>query len=106
MARTSIAISLILVETLREVELGRAPFVPNRLILHAYGILMTRSPVPASSDGRGSFEPRLYRFGCEAPRRSVGDSRTAPAWITLLHVDDRIDEFCTRSFRAGLPTAI
>jgi hypothetical protein len=41
MARTSIAISLILVETLREAELGRAPFVPNRLILHAYGILMT-----------------------------------------------------------------
>ena len=43
MARTSIAISLILVETLREVELGRAPFVPNRLILHAYGILMTHT---------------------------------------------------------------
>ena len=41
MARTSIAISLILVETLREIELGRARFVPNRLILHAYGILMT-----------------------------------------------------------------
>jgi len=36
----------------------------------------------------------------------LGDSRTAPAGITLLHVDDRIDEFCTRSFRAGLPTAI
>ena len=35
----------------------------------------------------------------------LGDSRTAPAGITLLHVDDRIDEFCTRSFRAGLPTA-
>jgi hypothetical protein len=47
MARTSIAISLILVETLREVELGRAPFVPNRLILHAYGILMTHRGKPA-----------------------------------------------------------
>jgi hypothetical protein len=36
----------------------------------------------------------------------LGDSRTAPAGITLLHGDDRINEFCTRSFRAGLPTAI
>jgi len=36
----------------------------------------------------------------------LGDSGTAPAGITLLHVDDRMDEFCTRSFRAGLPTAI
>jgi hypothetical protein len=47
MARTSIAISLILVETGREVELGRAPFVPNRLILRAYGILMTHRLVHA-----------------------------------------------------------
>jgi hypothetical protein len=36
----------------------------------------------------------------------LSDSRTAPAGITLLHFDDRTDEFCTRSFRAGLPTAI
>jgi len=36
----------------------------------------------------------------------LGDSGTALAEITLLHVDDRMDEFCTRSFRAGLPTAI
>jgi hypothetical protein len=36
----------------------------------------------------------------------LGDSGTAPAGITLLHVHDRMDEFCTRSFRAGLPTAI
>src|SRR6516225_2538688 len=34
------------------------------------------------------------------------DSRTAPVGITPLHFDDRIDEFCTRSFRAGLATAI
>jgi len=34
------------------------------------------------------------------------DSRTAPVGITLLHIDDRTDEFCARSFRAGLPTAI
>jgi len=34
------------------------------------------------------------------------DSRTAPVGITLLHFDDRTDEFCTRSFRAGLPPAI
>ena len=36
----------------------------------------------------------------------LSDSRTAPVGITLLHFDDRMDEFCTRSFRAGLPTAI
>ncbi|HEX8799508.1 MAG TPA: hypothetical protein VF772_12895 [Terriglobales bacterium] len=36
----------------------------------------------------------------------LGDSRTAPVGITLLHLDDRTDEFCTRSFRAGLPTTI
>jgi hypothetical protein len=42
-AKASIAIRLILVETALEVELGRAPFVPNRLILHAYSILMTHT---------------------------------------------------------------
>src|SRR2546429_190482 len=31
--------------------------------------------------------------------------RTAPVGITLLHFDDRMDEFRTRSLRAGLPTA-
>ena len=36
----------------------------------------------------------------------LGDSRTAPVGITLLHFDDHTDEFCVRSFRAGLPTAI
>jgi len=36
----------------------------------------------------------------------LGDSRTAPVGITLLHFDDRTDEFCARSFPAGLPTAI
>jgi hypothetical protein len=34
------------------------------------------------------------------------DSRTAPGRITLLHFGDRMNEFCARSFRAGLPTAI
>ena len=34
------------------------------------------------------------------------DSRTAPVGITLLHFDDRMNEFYARSFRAGLPTAI
>ena len=34
------------------------------------------------------------------------DSRTAPVGITLLHFDDRMNEFCTRPLRAGLPTAI
>jgi hypothetical protein len=34
------------------------------------------------------------------------DSRTTPVGITQLHFDDRTDEFCARSFRAGLPSAI
>src|SRR5438309_9379293 len=34
------------------------------------------------------------------------DSRTAPVGIALLHFDDRTDEFCARSFRAGLQSAI
>src|ERR1700722_5547007 len=34
------------------------------------------------------------------------NSRTAPAGIPLLHFDHRVDEFCTRSLRAGLETAI
>src|SRR5437879_10188137 len=33
------------------------------------------------------------------------NSRTAPVGITLLHFDDRTDEFCARTFRAGLPAA-
>ena len=36
----------------------------------------------------------------------LGDSRTAPVGIALLHFDDRTDEFCARSFRAGLQSAI
>ena len=34
------------------------------------------------------------------------DSRTTPAGIALLHFDDRMDEFCTRSLRAGLAIVI
>jgi hypothetical protein len=36
----------------------------------------------------------------------LGDSRTAPVGITLLHFDDRMDEIYARSFRTGLPTTI
>ncbi len=36
----------------------------------------------------------------------LGDSRTAPARITLLHFEDRMNEFCARALRAGLPKAI
>jgi hypothetical protein len=36
----------------------------------------------------------------------LGDSRTTPGGITLLHFDDHMNQFSTRSFRAGLPTAI
>jgi hypothetical protein len=36
----------------------------------------------------------------------LGDSRTAPIGITLLHFDDRMNEISARSFRTGLSTAI
>src|SRR5271169_6275028 len=36
----------------------------------------------------------------------LSDSRTAPVGITLLHFDDRMNELCARSFRAGLPRAV
>src|SRR5437016_12689231 len=36
----------------------------------------------------------------------LSNSRTAPVGITLLHFDDRTDEFCARTFRAGLTAAI
>ena len=48
----------------------------------------------------------LVDLDVERPGDLLGDSRTAPAGITLLHFDDRTDEFCARSFRAGLLTAI
>ena len=54
-------------------------------------------------------DPANYAFvdwDLERQGDLLGDSRTAPAGITLLHGEDRIDEFCTRSFRAGLPTVI
>ncbi len=36
----------------------------------------------------------------------LGDSRTAPVGITLLHFDDRMNKFCPRALRAGLPKAL
>jgi hypothetical protein len=36
----------------------------------------------------------------------LGDSRTAPIGITLLHFDHRMNEIYARPFRTGLPTAI
>jgi len=36
----------------------------------------------------------------------LSDSRTAPMGIPLLHFDDRMNEWCARSFRAGLPAAL
>src|ERR1700687_6002479 len=39
-----------------------------------------RSPVPAGSDGRESCEPRLYRFECGTPRRSVVRFADSPSW--------------------------
>ena len=48
----------------------------------------------------------LVDWDVERQGQLLCDSRTAPVGITLLHFDDRMDEFCTRSFRAALPTAI
>src|SRR6267143_3325365 len=36
----------------------------------------------------------------------LGDSRTAPVGITLLHFDYRMNKFCARALRARLPKAI
>jgi len=36
----------------------------------------------------------------------LGDSRTAPVGITLLQFDYRMNKFCGRALRAGLPKAI
>ena len=36
----------------------------------------------------------------------LGHSRAAPIGITLLHLDDRMNEIYARSFRTGLPTTI
>src|SRR5207302_8356063 len=38
------------------------------------------SPGPAGSDGRESCEPRLCRFGCGTPRRSVGRFADSASW--------------------------
>jgi len=65
-----------------------------------------RRAASAGSDGRESFEPRPCRWGMWNAKATFCDSRTAPVGITLLHFDDRMNEFCARSLRAGLPTAI
>jgi hypothetical protein len=44
-------------------------------------------------------------FDVEGQGDLLGDSGTAPVGITLLHLNDHMDEFCAWSFRAGLPTA-
>src|SRR6266699_2833824 len=36
----------------------------------------------------------------------LGDSRTAPVGITLLHFGYRMNKFCARALRAGLPKAL
>jgi hypothetical protein len=42
----------------------------------------------------------------EGQGQLLGDSRTTPVGITLLHFDDRMNEFYARTLRAGLPAAI
>jgi len=56
--------------------------------------------------GKNPSNHVLVDLDVERQGHLLCDSRTAPVGITPLHFDDRIDEFCTRSFRAGLPTAI
>jgi hypothetical protein len=36
----------------------------------------------------------------------LSDSQDSPVGITLFRFDDRTDEFCAGTFRAGLPAAI
>ena len=47
----------------------------------------------------------FVRWDVEHHGDLLSDSWTAPMGITLLHFDDRMNEFCARSFRAGLPAA-
>src|SRR6266566_7548690 len=62
-----------------------------------------RRPVPVGSDGRGSFEPRLCRWGWRKPGQSAERCATAPGGIALLHLDDGINEFSTGSSGPGPP---
>jgi hypothetical protein len=55
---------------------------------------------------RCSDQELIAQFDVERQGDLLGDSRTAPVGITLLHFDDRMNKSGTRSSRAGLPTAI
>jgi hypothetical protein len=66
-----------------------------------------RGAVPGDSDGRVNPANHVFvDLKRERQGHLLSDSRTAPVGITLLHFDDRTDEFCARTFRAGLPAAI
>jgi hypothetical protein len=56
--------------------------------------------------GENSSNHVFVDFDLERQGDLLCNSRTAPVGITSFHFDDGTDEFCTRSFWAGLPSAI
>ena len=87
----------------------------NRSMLKRLSFMWPRN---VSQDGPAPSRPRPVVMG-ENPSNHVfvnrkvegqgnlfSNSRTAPAVVPLLHFHNRMDEFCTRSLRAGLGTAI
>jgi hypothetical protein len=79
--------------------------------VHRPAALPRRIPFPAAESLLARVSPSPTKGGFAKGGFAIGDSNrntngAAPVGITPLHFDDRSDEFCTRSFRAGLPTAI
>jgi hypothetical protein len=56
--------------------------------------------------GENSSNHIFVDLDVEGQGNLLGDARTAPVGITLLYSEDRTDEFCARTLRAGLPAAI
>src|SRR5215469_14784814 len=56
--------------------------------------------------GENSANYVFVDFDVERQGDLLSDSWTSPIGITLLHFDDRMNEFWARSFRAGLPAAL
>src|SRR6516162_8164297 len=87
----------------------------NRSILQRLSFIWPRKSQPGGTTGglsrrvvigENPSNHVLVDLDVERQGHLLCDSRTAPVGITPLHFDERSDEFCTRSFRAGLPTAI
>src|SRR6266403_373968 len=86
----------------------------NRSILQRLSFMWPRNVSPGGAIGVLSRQvvmgenPANHVFidlNVERQGQLLCDSRTTTGGITLLHFDGHMDEFCARSFRAGLSTA-